>query len=138
MKRFLTVAMLLVSMAIAVPAFAASHLNVEVAAIATAIEDRTPVGVGESFPFHTERLYCYTKITGGKTGDYVEHVWRWGDKEMARVPLTVSGPTWRTQSSKRIIRSWTGTWTVDIVNRGQVLKSLSFTIEEPVKKYNGE
>ena len=142
MRKILLTVTLLAAFAFQMTAFAndataAGELVVKDSAIALDIVDHAPVDVGESFDIYTEQLYCFTKIAGGGEGDFVEHVWRWGDKVMARVKLNVGGPMWRTHSSKRIIRVWTGAWTVDIVGpEGDVLDTLSFTITEPEKKYS--
>ncbi len=142
MKRILLTFLLPAVFAFQVAVFsgeaaAAGVPTVERSAIALDIVDHEPVNVGEKFDIYAEKLYCFTKITGGEPGDYVEHVWRWGDKVMARVPLQVGSPAYRTHSSKRIIRVWTGDWTVDVVGPGaEVLDTLKFTILEPENKYS--
>ncbi len=144
MKRIILTFTLLLAVAFQVAvssgeARAAGELIVKSSAIALDIVDHEPVNIGNSFDIYTEKLYCFTKITGGEPGDYVEHVWRWGDKVMARVPLKLGGPAYRTHSSKRIIRVWTGDWTVDVVGPGgEVLDTLNFTILEPENKYSAE
>ena len=66
-------------------------LTVDRSAIALDIVDHEPVNTWEkNFDIYAEKLYCFTSIRGGEPGDRVEHVWRWGDKIMARVPLTTS------------------------------------------------
>ncbi len=138
MKKLMVVLSLFAVMLLAMPGLSNAAVEVEDGAIATGIEDRAPVGVGESFLHTTDKLYCYTKITGGADGDYVEHRWYFKDTLMATVPLTLGGPSWRTHSSKRIIRIWEGKWRVDVVSGGEVIKSLPFTINAPVEPYNTE
>jgi hypothetical protein len=138
MKRVMAVSIIFLSLMLAAPGFSKAGVVVEVAAIATEIVERAPIGVGENFPYTTEKLYCYSKITGGEAGDYVEHRWYHGDTLMATVPLTLGGPVWRTHSSKRIIRIWEGGWRVDIVHAGEVIKSLSFTITAPEEPYSDD
>lgn len=140
MKKLAVLCSLIAVVLLALPGLSRAEIAVEAAAIATGIEDHAPVGVGESFPYDTEVLYCYSKITGGAEGDHVEHRWYFKDTLMATVPLNVNGPSWRTHSSKRIIRIWEGEWRVDIINAGEVLKSLKFTITgpEPEAKYSEE
>lgn len=112
------------------PAVADTGLSVDEAAIALGIEDRTPVGSSESFSADVGKVYCYTRISGGQTGDYVRHVWYYEDREMAQVELSIGTPLFRTYSSKNILPSWTGQWKVEIVALdGTVLDTLSFTIE---------
>ncbi len=138
MKRLMAVSIIFLSLMAAVPGISRAGVAVEAAAIATEIVERAPIDVGESFPYTTEKLYCYSKITGGEAGDYVEHRWYHGDTLMATVPLTIGGSSWRTHSSKRIIRIWQGAWRVDIVHGGEVLKSLSFTITAPEEPYSDD
>jgi hypothetical protein len=138
MKKIMMVLSIVAVMMIAMPAVSNAAISVEVAAIATGVEDHAPVGVAESFPYNIEKVYCYTKIIGGEAGDYVEHRWYFKDTLMATVPLTLGGPNWRTHSSKRIIRIWEGDWRVEIVHAGEAIKTLNFTITPPVEPYSTE
>ncbi len=135
MKRLVVVLSFFAVMMIALPAVSSAAITVEAAAIATGVVDHAPTGVGESFPNTTEKLYCYMKVVGGKVDDYMEHRWYFGDTLMATVQLSVGGPSWRTYSSKRIIRTWKGAWRVEIVYAGEALKTLNFTGAEPEKPY---
>ncbi|MBI2537226.1 MAG: DUF2914 domain-containing protein [Gemmatimonadetes bacterium] len=56
-------------------------------------------------------------------------MWYFGDQEVARVELSIGGSPWRTWSSKTIPAEATGSWRVDIVANGNVLKSLAFTVQ---------
>ncbi len=130
MKKLTTVfSLLLIVMAVR-SVMAETSLSVVESAIATGIEDRTPVGMGGTFPSDVEKLYCYSKIAGGDEGSVIKHVWYYGDKVMAEVELDIRSPLFRTWSSKRIIPSWTGPWKVEIIaDDGTVLETLDFTIE---------
>ncbi|MBN1596421.1 DUF2914 domain-containing protein [candidate division FCPU426 bacterium] len=110
---------------------AAAETNLEVVeiAIAQGIENREPVQVADKFPAGVERLYCYTKIEGGKEGNSITHRWKKGDDVLAEISLNVSGSPWRTYSSKAIMQEWTGTWSVEILQNNVVLISKEFTIE---------
>lgn len=111
------------------PAAATGGLEVVEASIATGIENREPVGVAETFPAGTEKLYCYSKVTGGTEGDEIVHRWLKGTEEMAQVTLKVNGSPWRTFSSKTIAPDMTGSWSVDILQGENVLKTLKFEIK---------
>ncbi len=141
MKKLTVVLSFLAVMAVmiaALPAVSNAALSVEAAAIATGVEDHVPVGVGDTFPYTIEKLYCYSKILGAEADDYVEHRWYYGDKLMATVPLRLGGSNWRTYSSKRIIRVWEGEWRVEIVHAGEAIKTLKFTITGPEEPYSTE
>jgi hypothetical protein len=110
-------------------AAAEATLQVETAAIATGIENREPVGAAETFPAGTEKLYCYSKITGGKEGDEIVHKWMKGDMEVGSVPLKINGSPWRTKSSKTLGADAAGQWSVEILQGTTVLKTLKFEIK---------
>jgi hypothetical protein len=96
------------------------------------IEESEPAEAGRSFLSPDDgilRLCCFSEIAAAEP-DTVLHVWYWGDREMARVPLEVRGPRWRTWSTKRIIEAWRGDWHVEITTRqGDVLERLEFSVE---------
>jgi hypothetical protein len=100
------------------------------AIICTSVEDREPVGAGQTFSSQVEKLYCHTLVEGAQEPTSVTHVWYYGEEEMAEVTLLVNSPHWRTWSSKRIIDSWTGDWQVQVLSeRGDVLTAISFQIQ---------
>ncbi len=106
------------------------ELTVARAAICKDVKDREPVDSDTVFPSDIVKVFCFTKIDGASSPTQIFHVWKYNDKEMARVELDVKSVSWRTWSSKRIIPSWTGHWTVEIQNeRGDVLKMLEFEIK---------
>jgi hypothetical protein len=105
-------------------------LKVSESAIATGIENLTPLGESDSFPPSVGKLYAFSKITGATEDTSIKHLWYYGDKLMAEVPLDVKSISWRTYSSKKIIRIWTGQWRVDITTEdGTVLETLNFTVQ---------
>ncbi len=107
-----------------------SELKVTKAAICRGVSEREPVESDTVFSSDIERVFCFTKIEGADTPTTIFHVWKYGDKEMASVELDVRSPSWRTWSSKRIISSWIGQWSVDIRNaEGETLKTLEFEIK---------
>jgi hypothetical protein len=112
---------------------APSGLVVLRAYICKGIDESEPTEAGKSFipaPDGVLRLCCFSEVGGAARPDTVFHVWYWGDREMARVPLRVQGARWRTWSAKRIVDEWRGDWRVDIIDRdGFVLKRLMFSVE---------
>lgn len=100
------------------------------ATICTEIQDREPVGAGETFPATVGKLYCHTLVEGAEEPTTITHVWYHGEKNMAEVTLDVGSARWRTWSSKKIVESWTGNWHVDILDAdGAVLISAPFQIQ---------
>ena len=105
-------------------------LSVETAAIATGVENLTPIGVGEKFPATIGRVYCYSKILGGSEGNSVKHIWYYGDKKVSEMSLSVKYSSFRTYSYKTIPSNWTGKWRLEIVSDdGTILKTLEFNVE---------
>lgn len=111
------------------PASSSATLEVLEIAIAKNIQEREAVEVGDTFPVGIERLYCWTKITGGAEGDSVTHRWKKGEEIMAETTLNVNGSPWRTYSSKAIMADWTGNWVVEILQGETVLASKEFVIQ---------
>lgn len=94
------------------------------------VMERELEGAAETFPAGTEKVYCWTLITGCEEPTTVEHVWYYGAEEMARVTLDVKYPRVRTWSSKNILPEWTGDWKVELVDAdGNILATRAFSIE---------
>ena len=108
---------------------AADSLDVVRAVIATGVQDREPVGIDTTFAPAVGTVYFSTVVEGDFGEAEVHHVWLREGEEIARVPLTVRGPRWRTWSSKTILPEWTGRWTVKVVGPGGTEHaSVDFTI----------
>ena len=103
--------------------------TIQQAAICERVEDRAPTGIGEVYPATVEKLYCFTQLKDSPSEGKLYHIWYYGDKEMARVELSLSPPQWRTWSSKIILPDWKGSWRVEVVYGDHVLKTLAFAIE---------
>ncbi len=110
----------------------ARGLRVVRAYVCRGIERSEPTEAGKSFVPEDGvlTLCCFSEVVGAAEPDTVFHVWRWGDREMARVALEVKGARWRTWSTKRILDEWRGEWHVDIEDRDRVvLTTLDFSVE---------
>ncbi len=105
------------------------ELQVEEMVLCTAVEERQPVGVDTVFSDTVEKVYCFTKVTGATDTVSVSHVWYFKNSEVAKVSLSVKSKTWRTWSSKNIVKEWDGKWRVDVLSsNGDVIKSKEFLI----------
>lgn len=136
MRKLITTAMLLLGSATALaaqePAEKALPFEVADAVVATGVVEREPVGAGTEFPASVGTLYFYTVFTGDFEESRVTHVWLFEGKEMARIPVTVRGPRWRTWTSKTILPEWTGRWTVHVEGAdGTVVRSVEFQVAAP-------
>ena len=113
-------------------AVSSSGLRVLRAYVCKGIEQSEPTEAGKSFipEDGVVRLCCFSEIAGAAGPDTVFHVWLWGDREMARVPLEVKSARWRTWSTKRILDEWRGEWHVDVTDSdGITLTRLEFAVE---------
>ena len=98
--------------------------------ICTSVEDRQAVGTDTSFANDVGQLYCFTKLSSDQDTTAISHAWYYGDKEMAKVEMTMKAQTWRTWSSKKIVSDWTGDWRVDVLSAdGKVLASKKFVVK---------
>jgi hypothetical protein len=110
------------------PALVLEEIN-----ICTAVEDRQPSGVGTVFPDGLDKIYCFTKIAGAEEPTYVDHVWYFGNVEIARVKLPVKAKSWRTWSSKQL-NMVLGNGHVEIVSEsGDILGKAEFEIQAAKK-----
>jgi hypothetical protein len=97
--------------------------------VGTAVEEREPVGVSDSFPAEVGQLFAWSRVTGAE-GTRVEHVWRYPEADVETVvPLEIGGSPWRTWSSKTIPPEWAGEWTVEVRDAmGNVLSSATVRV----------
>ena len=98
--------------------------------VGTGVENGEPVGVAETFPASTEKVYCFLEATDIAKDTEVSFVWFSGEKEMSKfsVPLK-EGPRWRTYAYKNL-REIKGDWKVEIRDsEGKVVKDVKFKVE---------
>jgi len=129
-KKFFTAGLVIFSI-LTVAGPLKAEIKVVEAAISTSIANLSPVGAGESFPSTIGRLFCYSRIEGGKIGSMITHRWYYNDSLMAVIPLEIkSAESFRTYSSKKILPSWKGKWRIEIKDsNGALLKDIPFTVE---------
>jgi len=98
--------------------------------VGTGVEDREPVGVAETFPEATEKVYCFLEATEIAQDTEVHFVWFHGEKEMLKISLPLKmGPRWRTYASKSL-RGLKGDWKVEIKDAsGALIKEVTFKVE---------
>ncbi len=98
--------------------------------VGTGVENSEPVGVAETFPASTEKVYCFLEATGIGKDTEISFVWGYGGKEMLKTTLPLkAGPKWRTYANKNL-RELKGEWKVEIKDPdGKVLKEIKFKVE---------
>jgi len=110
-----------------------SALVLEEIHICTAVEDRQPSGVGTVFPDDLDKIYCFTKIGGAEDITYVDHVWYFGNDEIARVQLPVKAKSWRTWSSKKLNMGLANGHVEIVSESGEILGRAEFEIQAAEK-----
>lgn len=98
--------------------------------VGTGVEKSEPVGVAETFPASTEKVYCFLEATNIAKDTEVSFVWIYGQKEMLKTTLPLKmGAKWRTYANKNL-RALKGEWKVEIRGPdGNVLKDIKFKVE---------
>ena len=128
LERTAVAAALLAAVGLWAPADSAAQAPAVETVVATAVQDRQPVGEGVDFPADVGQIFVWTRVTGA-TGTSIQHVWMHPDGQETPVSLDVGGSPWRTWSSKTIPREWAGEWTVEIRDAaGNVLDTVSFMV----------
>ena len=101
-------------------------MSIDEYAVGTAVKKRRLVGESDRFAAGT-KVWFWTRVEGGKTGDRIEHVWLEGGKPVARIPLRIGGSSWRTYSAKTLRSGSSGAWAVEARDaEGRVLARREF------------
>jgi len=98
--------------------------------VGTGVENREPVGVAETFPATTEKVYCFLEATEISKDMEISFIWFHGEKEMLKtnIPLQ-TGPKWRTFANKNI-GGMKGDWKVEVRDaKGNLVKDIKFKVE---------
>ena len=98
--------------------------------VGTGVENREPVGMAETFPASTEKVYCFLEATNITQDTEVSFVWFHGEKEIWKLSLPLKmGPKWRTNASKTV-SGLPGDWKVEIKDvDGNLVQDVKFKVE---------
>jgi hypothetical protein len=91
--------------------------------LCSGIEERMPTGMADSFPAGTETVYLWCKVLGAMDSTSIMVNWYYHDSLMAEVQLPVRSSSWRTWSSKNLLPSWVGDWTVKVLDAAGTQKA---------------
>jgi Na+-transporting methylmalonyl-CoA/oxaloacetate decarboxylase gamma subunit len=99
-------------------------------AIAPTLRDKEPADAGEVFPANVGKLHCFTHVVNADGQKQIVHKWYYRDTVVSKVPLKVSGKSWRTHSTKTISPGQRGPWRVEVLGpAGEVLGEARFEIK---------
>ena len=122
LKTVFTALALSLSLASALPAFAAPNAEVKAA---KGLENREPVDEGTSFSAGST-VYVWSRINE-EMGKKVKHVWKKDGAEIWTATFSIGSPSWRVNSRRPGITA--GSYTVDVIAEdGSSLGSVSFTV----------
>ena len=112
------------------PATVDAPLRVLKAAICSAVENHSPVGVDRSFPLSAGKIYVWTEIEARQVPSKIRHIYYFGGEKISDVSLDVRSTRWRTWSYKTIANPrYRGEWRVEIATAdGDILRQLYFEI----------
>jgi hypothetical protein len=98
--------------------------------VGTGVENNEPVGVAESFPVSTEKVYCFLQANDIAKDTEVSFVWFHGQDEKLKTILPLKmGKRWRTSANKNL-RGLKGDWKIEIKDAdGNLLKEVKFKVE---------
>ena len=91
------------------------------------VEDREPVLSVDSMNSDSYNSISFFTELNELDGHNVTHQWTYNDEVMFEKTFEVKGPRWRVWTSKTLVPSWTGSWTVNVLDDDRsVLQSRSF------------
>ena len=124
MRNTLSFMLFIITLSISSSALASS---VSRASFTIGVEDREPVLSVDSISAESyDSISFFTELMGLE-GHTITHQWMFGGKVMFEKSFEVNGARWRVWTSKTLIPSWAGTWTVNVLDDDRsVLESKSF------------
>ena len=124
MRPIIKSLVLTAALAISSNAFAG---NVARAIFTIGVDNHEPVIMVDSIDSSSYQSISFFTELSDLTGHNVTHQWTFNDQVMFEKTFEVKGPRWRIWTSKTLIPSWTGSWTVNVLDDDRtVLASKSF------------
>ena len=91
------------------------------------VDNRVPVIMVDSIDSGSYSSITFFSELNDLQGQNVTHQWTFGGEVMFEKTFEVKGTRWRVWTSKTLIPSWTGEWTVNVLDDDRtVLASKSF------------
>lgn len=124
MRHTLNFILFAITLAIGSSALAGS---VKRASFTVGIEDREPVLSVDSISAESYNSISFFTELSDLEGHTVTHQWMYDGKVMFEKTFEVNGARWRVWTSKTLLPSWTGTWTVNVLDDDRsVLETKTF------------
>ena len=108
----------------------AQVFSISTMVVAKDVQDREPVGVSETFPASTEKVYCFIEATNISEDTEATFVWYHEGQEMRTFTLPImQGHRWRSFAYKNL-HGKTGNWQVVVKDTtGNSVKAITFKVE---------
>ena len=91
------------------------------------VDNREPVIMVDSIDSSSYTSISFFTELQDLSGNNITHQWTFNGDVMFEKTFEVKGPRWRVWTSKTLIPSWIGTWTVNVLDNDRVvLSSKSF------------
>ncbi|MCP4768480.1 MAG: DUF2914 domain-containing protein [Gammaproteobacteria bacterium] len=91
------------------------------------VDDREPVTIVDSIDSSSHSSISFFTELSDMSGQTATHQWTYNDKVMFEKSFEVKSARWRVWTSKTLIPTWKGTWTVNVLDDDRaVLTSKSF------------
>ncbi|MCP4333956.1 MAG: DUF2914 domain-containing protein [Gammaproteobacteria bacterium] len=91
------------------------------------VDDREPVAIVDSIDSSSHSSISFFTELSDMSGQTATHQWTYNDKVMFEKSFEVKSERWRVWTSKTLIPTWKGTWTVNVLDDDRaVLSSKSF------------
>ncbi|MCP4983372.1 MAG: DUF2914 domain-containing protein [Gammaproteobacteria bacterium] len=87
------------------------------------VDDREPVIMVDSIDHNSYTSISFFTELSDLDGHNVTHQWNFNDQVMFEKTFEVKGDRWRVWTSKTLIPSWTGSWTVNVLDDDRMLLS---------------
>lgn len=124
MRHTLNFILFAITLAIGSSALAGS---VKRASFTVGIVDREPVLSVDSISAESYNSISFFTELSDLEGHTVTHQWMYDGKVMFEKTFEVNGARWRVWTSKTLLPSWTGTWTVNVLDDDRsVLETKTF------------
>lgn len=124
MRHTLSFILFIITLSIGSSALAGS---VKRALFTIGIQDREPVISVDSISADSYSSISFFTELSNLEGKTITHQWMFDGKVMFEKSFEVNGARWRVWTSKTLIPSWAGTWTVNVLDDDRsVLESKSF------------
>jgi len=103
-------------------------ITVERIIICETVENREPVSDASTFTA-SEKICCFTEITGAEDPTHIKHVWYREGEEYRSIALNIGGARWRTYSEINVPSNSIGDWKVGVIDADEkTLAEITFTI----------